>query len=208
MTRPARSVSQPWNSSGKPMAAPTRVFVYEGGTTWCDLGQVSDASRVLCMGSYNGHLYVGLDRAREPGKNASSTTVPNGWTAASRMGSTFNPCFRWAGLCTRPRTAGSTVTTAGRSGPASLITLKDILGGGIHLAAVRQGSQLRLFVNAQLAASTQAPEARDFNLSNDRPLTIGFGSQGHFSGALADLRWYASVLDAKELADVMAQYGH
>ena len=53
---------------GKPMAAPTRVFVYEGGTTWRDLGQVGDASRVLCMGSYNGRLYVGLDRAREPGK--------------------------------------------------------------------------------------------------------------------------------------------
>ena len=40
---------------------------------------------------------------------------------------------------------------------------KDIGGGWTHLAAVRQGPQLRLFVNAQLAASTQAPEGRDFS---------------------------------------------
>jgi hypothetical protein len=46
---------------GKPPAAPTRVFVYEGGAKWRDLGQVGAGSRVLCMGSFDGELYVGLD---------------------------------------------------------------------------------------------------------------------------------------------------
>lgn len=46
---------------GRPAAAMTRVFVYEGGTTWRDLGQVGDGTRVLCMASFNGELYVGLD---------------------------------------------------------------------------------------------------------------------------------------------------
>jgi hypothetical protein len=335
------------------MAAPTRVFVYEGGTTWRDLGQVGDASRVLCMGSYNGQLYVGLDRAREPGKcfqydgsqwldcgepdgvNVQSLlplggtlyaathgsvhrydggqkwtcildhafgitqthcldlyqgrllagTWPQGyvlqyeggtqWTNLGRLGlaegepecnevndlvvhngklyagvlpraevyryesdghwtlltslaqrsdwarnnlhswcrvtafaSFQGELFACTGACAGRAVDVDPEGTLGRvySVRAGQVASheKDIGGGWTHLAAVRQGPQLRLFVNAQLAASTQAPEGRDFNLSNDRPLTIGFGSQGHFSGALADLRWYTRALDAKELADVMA----
>jgi hypothetical protein len=53
---------------GKPPAARPRVFVYEGGTKWRDLGQVGETSRVLCMASFQGDLYVGLDRGPAPGK--------------------------------------------------------------------------------------------------------------------------------------------
>ena len=37
------------------------VYRYEGGTTWTDLGQVGTGRRVMCLGSYDGHLYAGLD---------------------------------------------------------------------------------------------------------------------------------------------------
>lgn len=40
----------------------SRVFVYEGGDHWRDLGQVDRSVRVLCMASFDGALYVGLDR--------------------------------------------------------------------------------------------------------------------------------------------------
>jgi hypothetical protein len=39
----------------------TRVFRYEGGTTWRDLGQIGRGQRVLCLASFNGALYAGLD---------------------------------------------------------------------------------------------------------------------------------------------------
>src|SRR5262249_58531870 len=58
-------------SEGNPPAAKPHVFVYEGGTEWRDLGQVGETSRVLCMASYKGELYVGLDRvdrASSPGR--------------------------------------------------------------------------------------------------------------------------------------------
>jgi hypothetical protein len=45
-----------------PAAAKPRVFVYEGGTKWRDLGQVGEATRVLCMASFGEELYVGLDK--------------------------------------------------------------------------------------------------------------------------------------------------
>ena len=40
----------------------SNVFVYESGTEWHDLGQVGESVRVLCMASFDGELYVGLDR--------------------------------------------------------------------------------------------------------------------------------------------------
>jgi len=43
----------------------TRVFRYEGGTTWTDLGEVGPAQRVICMASFEGCLYIGLDRGGE-----------------------------------------------------------------------------------------------------------------------------------------------
>lgn len=45
-----------------PPTALTRVFRYEGGTQWRDLGQVGKAQRVICMASFEGELFVGLDR--------------------------------------------------------------------------------------------------------------------------------------------------
>ena len=38
----------------QPPPRSTRVFVYEGGKVWRDLGEVGKGSRVLCLGSYKG----------------------------------------------------------------------------------------------------------------------------------------------------------
>ena len=40
---------------------PTHVFRYQGGTEWEDLGQIGDGTRVLCLASYGGDLYAGID---------------------------------------------------------------------------------------------------------------------------------------------------
>jgi len=40
----------------------SRVFVYEGGQEWRDLGPVGTSVRVLTLASFNGDLYAGLDR--------------------------------------------------------------------------------------------------------------------------------------------------
>jgi hypothetical protein len=40
----------------------SRVFVYEGGRKWRDLGPVGTSVRVLSLASFNGDLYAGLDR--------------------------------------------------------------------------------------------------------------------------------------------------
>lgn len=47
----------------QPPPRSTRVFVYKGGKTWDDLGAVGKGSRVLCLASFKGTLFAGLDSA-------------------------------------------------------------------------------------------------------------------------------------------------
>ena len=84
----------------------------------------------------------------------------------------------------------------------------DVGGVWTHLAAVRHGKQLRLYVNGRMAATSQLVENRTFDLTNARPLWIGFGEQGYFTGAMADLRWYTGALDAEQVERIYAARGH
>lgn len=53
-----------------PGFTPSKVHVYEyqGGTEWRDLGQVGEGYRVMCMGSFAGDLYAGMDKGAGGGK--------------------------------------------------------------------------------------------------------------------------------------------
>ncbi|MBT4612185.1 MAG: hypothetical protein HOC05_19220, partial [Gemmatimonadetes bacterium] len=44
------------------------VFQYQGGTQWRDLGQVGEGHRVMCLGSFDGDLYAGMDAGDGGGK--------------------------------------------------------------------------------------------------------------------------------------------
>jgi hypothetical protein len=42
-------------------------------------------------------------------------------------------------------------------------------------------------------------KAEDFDLSNDKPLEIGFGAHDHFNGKLSDVRLYGRSLSSDEI---------
>jgi hypothetical protein len=81
---------------------------------------------------------------------------------------------------------------------------RDIGGEWTHLAGVRQGRELKLYVNGALAATSELRDGPAFDLSNDLPLLIGFGAQNHFTGHLSDVRLYDGALDADALAEIIA----
>jgi len=338
---------------GTPPAAKTRVFVYQGGTQWQDLGQVGEGSRVLTMASFNGELYVGLDANPGGGKcfkhngtawidcgapdgvnlqnllplggvlyaathgrvhryeggqrwscigdhpfeitqthcldvaggKLHAGTWPQGyvlrhegdqkWSNAGRLGLVpgqpecnevndlivhngklyagvipkaevyrYESDDQWTlvgSLVHRPDWArnrldtwcrltafasfqgrlfactgscrGRTEDVAAHESLGRVYAIqagqlvshhRDIGGEWSHLAAVRQGRDLLLYVNGRLAARTEAPAGRSFDVSNTQPWTIGCGAQAHFAGSLADVRVYARALNAQEVAQVHA----
>ena len=81
----------------------------------------------------------------------------------------------------------------------------DIGGAWTHVAAVRQGRTLKLYVNGTRVTTSQLRAGPLFNLTNDRPLLVGFGAQHYFSGAIADLRLYHGALGTDAVREVLGQ---
>ncbi|HAA72402.1 MAG TPA: hypothetical protein DCE55_24910 [Planctomycetaceae bacterium] len=338
---------------GKPPAAPTRVFVYAGGTSWRDLGQVGFGSRVLCMGSFQGELFAGMDVIGKGhaykfdgtkwidcgapdgrnfecflpfgGKLYAAThgnvfeyeggtswrsigaephgitqihsmqvaggrmllgTWPQGyvlrydgenkWTKLGRVGLPPGPqqcneindltvyngklyagvipkaeLYRYekegewtllGSLANRSDWAADNLATwlrltclttfqgrlfaatgacQGRALDAPVdpsmgrvfayqagqvvSSEHDIGGAWTHIAAVRQGRTLKLYVNGTRVTTSQLRAGPLFNLTNDRPLLVGFGAQHYFSGAIADLRLYHGALGTDAVREVLGQ---
>ncbi len=333
-----------------PPTALTHVFRYEGGKEWRDLGQVGRGNRVICMASFEGELYAGLDRGGSArcfklqderwmdcgalderdnfeclmplggvlygashsavyryeggsiwkciGRNPHDTTqihamsVMNGhlvigtwpqgyvlryeddgqWTIMGRVGLpegkdiplineinalvvhhgklyagvlpkaqvwryecdghwtllgclASNPvydvavCPSWSRVVSLTTHQGRLFAATGAS-QARAIDIDpaktngrvlacrmghvvgheyDIGGAWTHIAAVRAGDRLRLYVNGALSAESLAPAGQVFDLTNAEPLRIGFGAQGSLTGSIANVRLYRGALDAAQM---------
>lgn len=335
-----------------PAAAPTRVFRYEGGTTWRDMGQVGSGSRVLCLASFGGDLYAGLDRVgkgkafRFDGKSWIDCGAPDGknfecflpwggtlyasthgniyeyggeknwkllgtaphdinqihsmqvfdgkvhlgtwphgyvlrqkgdeWERIGRLGlpegtrlcnevmdlvvyngklyaglipkaevyrfEKDNDWTRLASLARRPdwevenyptwvritcfssfrgRLFAGTGSCQGRSLDAAadpslgrVFSLqagqvvsheRDIGGDWTHLAAVRRGRRLELYLNGRLTSSSELRDGAVFDLNNTNPLWIGFGAQNSFHGEMSDVRWYDGALDSAAIQKLLLE---
>ena len=69
-----------------------------------------------------------------------------------------------------------------------------------HLAAIRERSQLKLYVDGEAVATSAPFDAADYDLSNEQPLQIGMGAHDHFCGRIADVRLYGRALTEREVA--------
>ncbi|MEP7109922.1 MAG: LamG domain-containing protein [Ferruginibacter sp.] len=67
-----------------------------------------------------------------------------------------------------------------------------------HLTAVKEKEQLKLYIDGKLVSSS-AMSGSLFNVENDRPLLIGFGSQNYFKGSIKDVRVYAGALSPGDI---------
>jgi len=77
--------------------------------------------------------------------------------------------------------------------------------GWHHVAAVRDESRLRLYVDGAPVAASTPFDAPAYDLSTRRRLTIGFGVNEHFEGLMSDLRLYDRALGAGEVAALAAR---
>ncbi|MSS70566.1 MAG: LamG domain-containing protein [Candidatus Latescibacteria bacterium] len=84
---------------------------------------------------------------------------------------------------------------------------KDIGADWTHVAGVREGRDLRLYLNGRLAATARGPDRTTFDLGNPEPLLLGNGPQGPFSGDLGDVRLYDGALGDPEIVELHAARG-
>ena len=68
---------------------------------------------------------------------------------------------------------------------------------------MRGAENLRLYVNGELVATSSSFTTSDFDISNDKPLKIGFGTHDYFNGTLKDVRIYRRALNAGDVANLM-----
>ena len=77
--------------------------------------------------------------------------------------------------------------------------------GWRHLAAVKAGGLLKLYVDGQCVARSAPFDPGDYDLTNGQPLLIGFGQHDHFNGKMRDLRIYRRAMVDEELAGLREQ---
>jgi hypothetical protein len=75
----------------------------------------------------------------------------------------------------------------------------DLGPGWKHIAAVRDGTRLRLYVNGAMVTQSEAFNREDYDLSVDQSLRIGFGQVDFFSGKISDVRIYDHALSGRKV---------
>ena len=71
--------------------------------------------------------------------------------------------------------------------------------GWRHIAAVREQSRLRLYVDGKLLAESTEFNPANFDLAARASLRIGFGSHDFLNGRLKDVRLYDGALSAESV---------
>jgi len=202
-----------------------KVAVWRDGR-WIDLGRLGDATEVIALTAYNGCFYAGsipraeifrLDpgdkwtsvrrlfdrRGFEPAPVGSGTKEVQDWTRASSLAVYQGKLFASTATCYRtmidpplPNETRGKVYSFAAGAAVSLD--RDMGAGWKHVAAVRQGRSLKIYIDGKLAATTES-QGEPLDVSNNEPLWIGFGSQSYFAGKIREVRLYNRALDDREV---------
>jgi hypothetical protein len=178
------------------------VFRLDGDERWVAAGRLGDEKEVMGMAVHNGKLYAGTLPLAEVHRLDEGAR----WTRTGRLDMTPDVRYRraWSMAVFDGRLFCGTLPSgrvhaleAGQS-----VTLDRALGPGWkHLAAVREGGRLTLFVDGTLvASSSSSANSSALDITNRAPLRIGFGSHDYFRGGLGDVRLYNRAVPAAEIA--------
>jgi hypothetical protein len=199
------------------------VLRYEGGQEWSVMGRlglpegegVALINEINALAVHNGKLYAGvLPKAQIYryecdghwtllGSFASNPAFDQGvcpsWSRVVSLTSHRGRLFAATGSCQARTIDIDPEKTNGRvlaCAAGHVVDHEHDIGvGWTHIAAVRMGGLLRLYINGKLSGVSQSPPGQAFDLANVQPLKIGFGAQGSFDGAIANVRLYRGALD-------------
>lgn len=179
------------------------VWRSRDGETWYDAGRLGEEKEVMGMAVYNGKLYGGTLPLAQVYRYDDDPS----WTLTGRLDYSNDILFRRAWsmsvfqgklFCGVLPSGHVHALTAG----ANVSYDRELEPGWRHMAVVRRGDRLKLFVDGQQVAESSKFDPATYKLDNDHPLKIGFGGHDYFRGSMCDLRMYGRALSADELAQI------
>jgi hypothetical protein len=174
-----------------------KMFRSTTGIGWEDCGRMHpDEQEVMGVGVYNGMMYCGT----LPAADIYRFDGDHHWTKVGETDQTPNVKYRraWSMAVHDGRLFVGTLPSGhvfSMQAGAVASDSRELATGWHDVAAVRDGAEVKLYVDGRLRAQSigEAP----LDLSNDQPLRIGFGAYDYFRGKIADVRLYNSAVDVK-----------
>ena len=176
------------------------VYRYEGDDNWVRAGRLGEAEEVMGMNVYNGKLYGGMLPLAEIFRYDGALK----WTSVGRVDTTPDVVYRraWNMAVYQGRLFSGTLPSGHvKSFEAGKNATYDhpLLPGWRHVAAVREQSRLRLYVDGKRVAESTEFNPTSFDLAAKAPLQIGFGSHDFLNGKLKDVRLYDGALSTESV---------
>ncbi len=173
-----------------------RVYRFEDLDRWTDVGRLGEELEVMGMLVHNGRLMAGTLPLAEVYTYEGDAT----WRRSGRLDLTPNVRYRraWTMAEYKGRLFCSTLPSghvysceAGKS----VTWDHEFPAGWHHVAAVKSGGQLQLYVDHKQVAHSEPIDASGWQVTSDAPLWVGFGQNDYFRGRLSDVRVYDVALD-------------
>jgi lysophospholipase L1-like esterase len=177
-----------------------RVFRRDGPKKWADVGRLGEELEVMGMLVHNGRLIAGTLPTAEVYEFDGRTD----WRRLARLDNTPNVKYRraWTMAEHRGRLYCSTLPTGHIHSYAAGVGAAwehEFPDGGHHVAAVKQGGELRLYVDGAEVARSAAFDVEQYDLDTDGPLYLGRGMNDDFRGRMSDVRLYDRGLSKAEI---------
>jgi hypothetical protein len=177
-----------------------RVYRFEDVHRWTDVGRLGEELEVMGMLVHNGRLVAGT----LPLAEVYAFDGDAKWRRLARLDHT--PDVKYRRAWTMAEYQGRLFTSTLPSGRVfafeagkSAMWDHEFPAGWHHVAAVKDGGTLRLFVDGRKVAESSQFDPADYDLTNHQPLAIGFGANDYFCGRLCDVRCYGRALGEAEV---------
>jgi hypothetical protein len=177
------------------------VFVYDPQKNqWTSVGRLGEEKEVMGVAVYNGKLYAGT----LPLGAVYRFDGPNQWPLTGQLDTT--PAVRYRRVWSMAVYQGKLFAGTLPSGHVHSLEAgkcatydHELAPGWRHIAAVKTGGQLKLYVDGRCVAASSSFAPADYDLSARTPLRIGFGQHDYFKGQIKDLRLYRRSLSEEEI---------
>lgn len=180
-----------------------KVYRFAGLNEWTAVGRLGEELEVMGMLVHNGRLIGGT----LPLAEVYQFDGQSRWNKLAQLDRTPNVRYRraWCLAEYRGQVFCSTLPSGKiYSWRAGRVAMADraLPGGWHHVAAIRDGTTLKIFIDGRPTAEESGFQPADFDLTINRPLQIGFGPNNYFRGRLSDVRLYRRALSVDELTQL------